>query len=76
MVPIMYEYRKVKTVPGNKIPITIYSWTVCTYIVNHSVQNSYVSNRVLDHQTKNIDLKWVFFTSLGDGGLMGVRLNC
>ena len=29
MVPIMYEWKKVKTVQGNKIAITIYSWTVC-----------------------------------------------
>ena len=28
MVPIMYEWGKVKKVPGNKIAITIYSWTV------------------------------------------------
>ena len=30
MAPIMYEWGEVKTVPGNKIAITIYSWTVCT----------------------------------------------
>ena len=28
MVPIMYEWGEVKTVPGNKIAITIYPWTV------------------------------------------------
>ena len=28
MVPIMYEWGEVKTVPGNKIVIIIYSWTV------------------------------------------------
>ena len=39
----MYEWGKVKKVPGNKIAITIYSWTVCIVEWNQkmSYQNSW-----------------------------------
>ena len=33
IVPIMHEWGKVKKVPGNKIAITIYSWTVCQKVL-------------------------------------------
>ena len=39
LVPIMYEWGKVKTAPGNKIALTIYSWTVCSSHGSGNTQN-------------------------------------
>ena len=37
IVPIMYETEKVKKVLGNKIGITIYSWTLCSNGFSNSI---------------------------------------
>ena len=56
MVPIMYEWGEVKTVPRNKIAITIYSWTV--WLVSSTpkgFQTVYEGKFILSGQNKNYE---------------------
>ena len=65
MVPIMYEWGEVKTVPGNKIAITIYPWTVWdkhTYVekMTRKGRTKAIYKRTFVSKQSLLPLQWFF----------------